>query len=261
MSGGELLEHLIRFFVSFLIVMGGPSQSECTDPKYFLDHVEACRRITPVAAMLKAQASQNKNLVVSTLGSSVTAGSGSTGVDKTWVNKLYERMKKERGLEKLRYHNSGWGGYTTSRIVKEDKANVLIRQKPNVILFETCLLNDYGQNVPIETTKKNIESIVARLHTELPDSRIILQSPNPRLNGEVKNKEGLSYEDYIRQTEEFIQSKGWEYINIYDAMNKELAKTQTPLKDIMYDEAHPNDKGYALWANILETYFLTGKRL
>ncbi|MFB6363172.1 SGNH/GDSL hydrolase family protein [Paenibacillus elgii] len=210
--------------------------------------------------MLKTQVTPNKSLVISTLGSSVTSGSGSTGVNKTWVNKLYERLKKERGLEKLRYHNSGWGGYTTSRIVKEKKADVLIQQKPNVILFETCLLNDYGQNVPVETTKKNIELIIMHLHTELPDSRIILQSPNPRLHGEAKNKEGLSYEDYIRQTEEFIKSKGWEYINIYDAMNKELANLQTPLKDIMYDDAHPNDKGYDLWAKILETYFLTGKQ-
>ncbi|PUA40235.1 SGNH/GDSL hydrolase family protein [Paenibacillus elgii] len=234
--------------------------SGCTNPDYFLAHRTACRQISPVVKTLEYEAAQNKALSIATMGSSVTGGMGASQKEKNWVSQLAQALKKQPGLSDLQVSNGGINGFSTQNMIDRQIPDRIIRQKPAVVLFETCLLNDYLQNIPIETTNKNIATIMNQLTQGLPGSRIVLLSPNPRRHGEVKNKAGHTYEDYILGTKAFIEQNGWEYIDIYKEMNETLAKKNMNLDQVLSDATHPNDEGYDLWANIVIEYFLKGPK-
>ncbi|WP_088831116.1 SGNH/GDSL hydrolase family protein [Paenibacillus tyrfis] len=258
--------NLLDFIKSIIIVwLAGISpdmnnSSGCTNPDYFLAHRTACRQISPVVKTLEYEAAQNKALSISTMGSSVTGGMGASQKEKIWGNQLVAALKKQPGLSGLQFSNGGINGFSTQNMIDHQIPDRIIRQKPTIVLFETCLLNDYLQNIPIETTNKNIETIVNQLTQGLPESRIVLLSPNPRRHGEVKNKAGLTYEDYIQGTKAFIEQNGWEYIDIYKEMNETLAKNKINLDEVLSDATHPNDEGYDIWANIVIEYFLKGPK-
>lgn len=232
----------------------------CTNPEYFLAHRTACRQISPVVKTLEYEAAHNKTLSISTMGSSVTGGMGASQKEKNWVSQLVQALKKQPGLSGLQFNNGGINGFSTQNLLDHNIPDRIIRQKPTVVLFETSLLNDYLQNITIETTNKNIETIVNQLKQGLPESRIVLLSPNPRRHGEVKNKAGLTYEDYIEGTKAFIEKNGWEYIDIYKGMNETLAKNKMNLDQVLSDATHPNDEGYEIWARIVTEYFLKGPK-
>ncbi|AFH59817.1 GDSL-type esterase/lipase family protein [Paenibacillus caseinilyticus] len=203
------------------------------------------------------KASKGK-VVFGTLGSSVTVGAGSTGPTKTWSYAVFNKFNKDIAAGSTRYENTGFGGYTTALLLKENKADVIAKQKLDFLLFETCLINDYGSNIPIEQTKSNIREIVKQIQTKSPNTRIVLTSANP-IKKTAPNGQGLTYEDYVNQVGAFIQDNGWTYFDIYHPFVEEIQKQGLALDDLLSDEAHPNDKGYAIWGNILLDY-VYGKR-
>ncbi|WP_426454469.1 SGNH/GDSL hydrolase family protein [Paenibacillus sp. S-38] len=204
------------------------------------------------------KASQGQKVIFGTLGSSVTVGAGSSGPDKTWSYLVHERLSKDLGAGRLSYENTGFGGYSTSGILKENKVSVIAKQNLDFVFFETCLINDYGTNIPIEQTKSNILEIVKQMQTQMPNTRIILTSANP-INKPYPNKLGLTYEDYVNQAGEFIKQNGWTYFDIYHPFLDEIKKSNLTLAELLPDNVHPNDKGYAIWGSILNDY-VYGKR-
>ncbi|MCZ8521830.1 MULTISPECIES: SGNH/GDSL hydrolase family protein [Paenibacillus] len=206
----------------------------------------------------KQLAKSRKKVVFGTLGSSVTAGAGSSGPDKTWSYLVYDRLTKDVGAGKFSYENTGFGGYSTNGIVKENKVSVVAKQNLDMIFFETCLINDYGTNVPIDQTKSNLQAIVKQMQTEMPNTRLVLTSANP-IKKTYPNKVGLTYEDYVNQAGDYIVQNGWTYFDIYHPFLEEMKKSNLTINDLLVDDAHPNDKGYAIWGNILNEY-IYGKR-
>ncbi|AEI44468.1 hypothetical protein KNP414_05944 [Paenibacillus mucilaginosus KNP414] len=208
--------------------------------------------------LAKTRQAQKQKVIFGTLGSSVTVGAGSSGPDKTWSYLVHERLSKDLGAGRLSYENTGFGGYSTNGILKEDKVSVIAKQNLDYVFFETCLINDYGSNVPIEQTKNNIREIVRQMQTQMPNTRIILTSANP-INKTTPNKLGLTYEDYVNQAGEFIKQNGWTYFDIYHPFLDEVQKSNLTLAELLPDDIHPNDKGYAIWGSILNDY-VYGKR-
>lgn len=188
---------------------------------------------------------KNGHATISTLGSSVTAGAGASSEDKKWSSLL------ENYLIKTKVISNGFGGYSSSSILSENKADIVISQKPDIVLFETCILNDHGQSVPIEKTIQNITEIIDKIQKNLPESKIILISPNPKLE-DKKNTVGLTMADYASKTKEFIISKGWNYIDVYSEFQ---ANHTDNLKSLLTDGIHPNDSGYKIWFEGLKKGF------
>ncbi|MCZ8522663.1 MULTISPECIES: GDSL-type esterase/lipase family protein [Paenibacillus] len=208
-----------------------------------------------LAATHKADKSK---VVFGTLGSSVTVGAGSSGPDKTWSYMVFDRFNKDIGSGTVRYENTGFGGYSTALLLKEKKTDVIAKQKLDLLFFETCLINDYGANLPIEQTKSNIKELMKQIQTKMPNTRVVLTSANP-IKKTYPNSQGLTYEDYVNQVGAFIQDNGWTYFDIYHPYIEEMKKSGLELNDLLADDAHPNDKGYAIWGNLLLDY-VYGKR-
>lgn len=87
--------------------------------------------------------------------------------------------------------------------------------------------NDYLQEIPIEETFKNIEDIVTRL--ENYGSEVVLLG----IQG------GILSDPYEAEFKKIVKKRGTLYVpNVLDGIIGD--------ENLMFDEVHPNDKGYAL---------------
>lgn len=191
------------------------------------------------------------NVVISTLGSSVTAGAGASDNSHNWSSLLTSYLQKNEGFTSVTLNNNGFGGYTTEMIISDKKVDTVISQKPDIVLFETCLINDHGKKIPLDKTEQNIASIVKAIHSALPDAKIILMSPNPRLE-DFKMNNGLLLADYVNKTNEYFKKNGWDYIDIYNGFKDRNADMKVLLSA---DGTHPNDEGYKMWFEIVKNEF------
>lgn len=208
---------------------------------------------------LKYVSFKNDKANVAILGSSVTRGDGADNQSgnpfyKSWGGLLENYLNRDiEGISNLIVSNYGFSGYSTSGILKENHVDEVIKGNPDVVLFETCLLNNHGQSVSLEQTNNEIDSIVGMIKEKLPDSKIVLQSANPSSKkiGQ-KNKLGLTYQDYLTNTKAHIEAKGWQYIDVYSEYENLMNKENIKLEDTLSDGIHPNNTGYKLWFEVLK---------
>lgn len=196
-------------------------------------------------AALKLQQNDDSYVKISTLGSSVTEGAGASDPRKKWSTLLFKYIKEQDELFRFDLTVNGFGGYNTREILEDDKVELVISQQPNLILFETCMLNDHGEGLSIQESLNNITKIVNKFHKELPDAKVVLMSPNPKgLEQDVPNKLGLYMDDYNSEIKKYIHKQGWNYIDIYGSFKKEY---KHKIDSVLTDGVHPNDFGYQFW--------------
>jgi hypothetical protein len=110
----------------------------------------------------------------------------------------------------------------------------------------------------VAKTLDSLDQLMALLQRSLPDSRIIVISPNPAVKPNA-NAQKLMYSDYLNQTKEHILAKGWEFVDVYADMERQRQAANLPLEKILLDGVHPNSVGYGYWFETMKTYFTTGK--
>jgi len=191
-------------------------------------------------------------LKIAVMGSSVTKGTGSSSPKMSWPSRLKTFLQERNELKyrDIQLVNYGFSGFKAEDLLKEGKADQLILEKPDFIILETCIINNYRQSSTLFETIKYIDDLVNKIKKELPGAKILIISPNPILSSN-KNQVGLTYEDYQMQTAAYFQQEGLNYMNIYDEMNKLLSQNNHKLQDYLADEIHPNDQGYQVWFEIL----------
>lgn len=92
-----------------------------------------------------------------------------------------------------------------------------------------------------------------KLQASLPGAKIILLSTNPKRDQLAgKNAVGLTLADYAIGSRKFIESKGWDYIDVYSEFSKQAG---SQLDTYLTDGVHPNDQGYQLWFEIMKGGF------
>lgn len=188
---------------------------------------------------------------IAAIGSSVTHGTGASDVFSTgWVPLLIKDLRKTDGFLSVEGTRLGFGGYTSGRLIEDGKINDMIKHQPDIVLFETCALNDHGQFVPLKQTLQNIETIVNQINKELPETKVILLSSNPKLD-KGKNRLQLTLADYVEATKKLADEKGWDFVDIYGG----FTSRGVDMKDYLSDANHPNDRGYKLWEEILYAEF------
>lgn len=193
---------------------------------------------------------------ISLLGSSVTEGFGASDESLSWAGLL------ESSLEDVQVINRGKGGYSTKDILENKMYQNVIKDNPDIIIFETSLLNNHGQALTLKETRETLEKIMNEFNKSLPDTKVLLISPNPsslKLDKQLYNKLGFTYDDYIQDTTELIKSKKWYYLDSYSEINKKLRKDNVTLKSVLTDGVHPNDKGYKMWFEIIYNYIKNNK--
>lgn len=199
----------------------------------------------------------NGSAVITVFGSSVSAGHGSSDYSHSWSGLLEDNIRNNfTDLHRVTIENLGKGGFSTQDLVENKVVDTVVSTKPDLVIFETALLNNHGQSISLEQTLKDITQIHRTLKENLPNAKIVFTSANPsaKKTDEELNILGYSYQDYINQTGDFIKGNDWYYINIYQRMNDHMRSKGINLKDISVDGIHPNDIGYQIWFEEMFNY-------
>ncbi len=193
---------------------------------------------------------KEKRKVILLLGSSVTQGIGASSPQKSWAGLLNTSLRKKR--TDLVLLNLGVSGYTTKDVINSSlriTSNLNAENlTPNVILYETCLINDFLKLNTFQS-KQNIETAMQSLQGQFPYAKIYLMPPNDvTVFTNRVNSEGMLYQDYVRNVGSFIQAKGWNYIDFWDEYEKEYTMKGLTLSGTLGEDGkHPNDRGYEIW--------------
>lgn len=195
---------------------------------------------------------------ISLLGSSGTAGMGSSDSQYTWGHRLEAQLHSlGEEFEKVQVHIHGFPKYSTARLVKEAKVRSITNDTPDLVIFETALFHNYDQHVPMDKTKEDIEAVFHSIQKNAPGAKILLSSSNPVSVVSEENTEnyiGYTYNDYIKETTTFIEDKGWAYVNIHNEMTTRIANENIKLSSILTQETYPVDDGYLIWYEELFEY-------
>lgn len=197
------------------------------------------------------------DFVISFIGSSVTQGAGASHYKKTWISQLVSSLERETKLS-IRHFNNGFGGYNVNNLRNENKFNLVIKQSPNLIVVETCDINNYGDHLSMDTLKEDLKYFVDEINHQLPNSRVIFlpSNPTPRKLKQEENKEGLLFLDYKEQTKDFCIKQNWVYIDFWDDFFNHLKAEGLDFNRCFDDQVHPNDIGYKVWYESLKNYIL-----
>lgn len=188
---------------------------------------------------------------VSTFGSSVTNGDGASSPEKKWHNVLDRYLVSLNGLGQVTIQSNAFPGYSTEMVVFNHYEDKIIAEKPDIILFETFVLNDHGQSIPLQETRDNLDFMIKKLKENVPNAKIILLSPNPKIDASP-NGSGATYKEYVDLTAEVAHFYQLDYIDIYDS----FMQTKLGLNVMLKDGVHPNDFGYQIWFDALKEFFL-----
>lgn len=200
---------------------------------------------------------------ISLLGSSVTIGSGASNPELSWAGRLVTNLGEIRdNYQRVELFNHGVGGYSTKNIINNKIVDQVIQDNPDLVIFETSILNNHGQSITIKDTNDEIQAITDKIKSALPNTEILYTSPNPSSTKLTEvNGLGLTYNDYLNATKTFIISKGWNYVDIYEGMNAKINQQKLKLNDVLLDGVHPNDEGYKIWFETLYDYMKNQKVL
>lgn len=186
------------------------------------------------------------------LGSSVTFGKGATLEQPVWGELLENELNQTDGV-KATVINRGYSGYSTADLISKNKIEAVIQDKPDIILFELCLINNnrYPQN-DIGQTKADIQLIMNTFKEQLPDTLIILQTANPTHYDQVVLEQGkVTYDQYNDEIAEYVRTNQWPFIDTYHLMLDSMKEQRLTMKDVLSDYVHPNGDGYYVWFDLL----------
>lgn len=188
-------------------------------------------------------------------GSSVTKGSGSSNQSKTWRSRIEVNLRNTNpALKQFIISNHGHSGYTSVRLLEDHVTRPILEEQPDVLFIETSVINNHNKNVLLEDTFTSLHSLYDVYSTSLPETRIVFLSPNPCTEnkfGPPLNQFGLTFTDYVKETETYIKERGWTYFNTHDAMLYFISENNISLPSTLKDGIHPNDRGYKIWADVL----------
>lgn len=210
----------------------------------------------PLTDFLRYKALTNDKAIVSIIGSNLVAGIETSNPSNGWPELLKRKLISEYDeLESLEIINHGYDGYSTSDYLKGRKIELVIKDNPDLVIFENSIFNNYTQAISLEQTDIDINNIMSQLQKGLPNAKIIIMSPNPIVNSKNVNNLNLNYPNYITHTNEMIIGNKWMYFNTYLEMENKLKIKDLLLVDILAsDYVHPNDNGNSLIFEILYEY-------
>lgn len=138
-------------------------------------------------------------------------------------------------------------GNTSELVVALDGDLIDWSNEYDVVLLEGLNLENNGQ-VIVEDSIEHIETINDRMKQNVTDAVLLVHPSQPLASAQFYPKEVASFKSYLT-------SRDYTFINhwtVWPVGNEEEMNTY------LTDESEPNDKGAALWASALSTFF-TGK--
>lgn len=190
---------------------------------------------------------------IAVLGSSVTRGKGATAEQPVWGTRVEQRLNQYEEIN-AKVWNRGYNGYSTTDLLVQEKITETIESKPDIVIFELCLINNnrFPQN-DLSLTKEELIGIMNRFQENLPNTLVILTTANPTIYNDIYLDNGtLTYDQYNDEVSAFVQKQGWNFIDIYSLMSRKIATSNHSLEYYLDDAVHPNGEGYNLWYTLLD---------
>lgn len=199
---------------------------------------------------LSARSDQNSPVDIAVIGSSVAEGQGASEYSQTWPSLLESSLNES--AQSVNVTNFAVSGFKVSDLIEEGDVDELIQSSPDVILFETSVINSYYHDEPIEETNESIRLAADKIKEELPNAYLVFMAPNPISESMYSVvTSDLDFEEYVYETEQFITESGWNYFDSYTAWNRQMEEEGIDLDSLLDDGTHPNDKGYQMWFDLL----------
>jgi len=137
---------------------------------------------------------------------------------------------------------------TTAALVEELDNNLIDWSKDyDVILLEGMNLSNNG-NVIVEDAVEHIELMNNKMKQSVKDSVLVVHPSQPLPNA-------IYYPAEVESFKSYLTSRGFSYI---DHWSEWPVGNEEEMNTYLTEESVPNDKGAALWASSLSTFF-TGK--
>ena len=182
------------------------------------------------------------------LGDSTVAGVGATGPEKSYVGRIFARLRDEYPAAKL--DNLGAAGATS--------ADVARRQLPKAVALRPTLVtlsvgpNNITQGRYIDDYERDVDAILGTLARETDAVVVVNTLPDMALSPIFRPEEqqlvgalARAYNDVlVRKARQY----GAEVVELY-APSQDEVPANTSL--FAADNYHPSDAGYARWAELM----------
>lgn len=185
--------------------------------------------------MQKAQRGEPVSIV--TLGGSITAGSGASVQSKCYASRIADWWKNNFPQSNIKFRNSGIGA-TGSMLGVHRLERDVYKYNPDLLIVEFAV-NDTSSG-----TLETYENLIRRVVTQSPDTAIVLLFMTVQ-----------SYEDTQAEYIPVGEAYGIPMISYRNAMKPEFDKKRFSWSEMSGDGVHPNDRGYAVVAGLLDSYF------
>jgi len=184
--------------------------------------------------VLERVAQGNVDLIM--VGDSITHG---------WENKgkaMWDQYYAPRNAV-----NMGFGGDRTQHVLWRLDHGEIDGIHPKLAVLMIGTNNSNGQDNTAEEIADGIKAICAEIREKLPKTKILILGIFPRGEGPSAQREKNAKASELAS--QIADGKHIFYLNIND---KFLEADGTLPRDIMPDLLHPNEKGYAIWAEAIE---------
>ncbi|WOA56396.1 GDSL-type esterase/lipase family protein [Bacillus mycoides] len=144
----------------------------------------------------------------------------------------------------VKTYNHGIGGDTTVGVL--DRLDQVISLKPSKV-FLMVGINDLSAKTPKEEVLKNYSNIIKKITSELPNTKIFIQSMLPIMD--VPDLSNISNNDIDWMNNEFEKiatEKGYTFINLHPLFADKKGELK---KNLNIDGLHLNGEGYKVWEN------------
>ena len=166
-------------------------------------------------------------------------------------NSITENGHWEQRLDSLSVVNHGISGDLTFSVLK--RLSLTIRHNPKTI-FLMIGINDLGKRVPDSIITKNIFKIVKKLNSELPQTKIYLQSILPINRSILGIPEDFNYFEKINAINKKLQANNKHLHYTYLDLHTHFLDSNDNLKqEFTYDGLHLTEAGYTHWLDFLNT--------
>jgi lysophospholipase L1-like esterase len=200
-------------------------------------------------AVMKAKTEIDPEIVL--IGDSITHFWGGQPDGGKLGNRGSETWEQLFG--KRRALNLGFGWDRTQNVLKRIELGELDGLKPKAIVIHIGTNNlaqteNCRANTPAEIAQ-GIGAIIEQAQAKCPGAKIVLMGIFPRGQKAEDPKRAV-----LREINGLLASQGGKPgVTFLDISEKWLGRDGTISKEIMPDFLHPNQKGYAVWAEVLKT--------
>lgn len=189
----------------------------------------------------------NKNLIYTALGDSLTAGAGTKQPKESYPALIAEKLLAKNNVILINRSELGY----KSEDVKNVFLPLAITDNPTIVTLFVGV-NDIHNNISKEDFSKNYEEILLKLTTETKAKIYAINLPFIGSANLILPPWNYYFDAKTKELNEVIKNLATKYnityIDLYSPTKEEFVKSNSYYSKDLF---HPSAKGYAFWANII----------